>query len=184
MTDDDRDPRRDGRTTDTRQRIEATALRLFATQGFSATSLRNIADELGISKAAVYYHFRAKEDLAYRVFQPLIDDVDELLDRLEAGRSPRVMLAAYADVVAPHRQALAAMLRDPGSVSDMDLAAVSARWLSRFGSLLEAGESTPESRVRTIVAIGGLTRALMLPETEDGAARDAAVSAALAALES
>ncbi|MBB5920741.1 AcrR family transcriptional regulator [Actinoalloteichus hoggarensis] len=163
----------------------ATALRLFVTKGFSATSLKDIADELGITKAALYYHFPAKADLARSIFQPFIDDVDDLLDRLDGrGESPREILSAYIDVLLPHRAALAAMLRDPGAAADLDLTDVSGRWLARLGALLETDDATPEARMRTTVAIGGATRALMLPEVEDPSARDAAVRAAVAALES
>ncbi|MEU6698654.1 helix-turn-helix domain-containing protein [Pseudonocardia sp. NPDC046786] len=185
MAEDDPSPRRDGRTTDTRQRIEATALRLFATRGFAATSLRNIADELGITKAALYYHFPAKKDLARSVFQPFIDDVDALLSRLDGRRSPREILSAYAEALVPHRATLTAMLRDPAAAVDLDLAEVSARWLSRVGALLDdEDDPSPERRVRTTVAFGGLTRALMLPDAEEPATREAAVAAAVAALDS
>src|ERR1700694_4782548 len=41
----------------TRQQILDTALTLFTVQGYDATSLRQIADRLGVTKAALYYHF-------------------------------------------------------------------------------------------------------------------------------
>jgi len=42
---------------DTRQRIIDIALELFATRGYAGTSMRDIAAELGVTKAALYYHF-------------------------------------------------------------------------------------------------------------------------------
>src|SRR5205823_2509957 len=48
---------------DTRQRIQAIALELFAEQGYEKTSLREIAERLGVTKAALYYHFKSKEDI-------------------------------------------------------------------------------------------------------------------------
>lgn len=47
--------------TDTRERILASALRLFATTGFQATSIRTIAHEVGIKAPGVYSHFDSKE---------------------------------------------------------------------------------------------------------------------------
>ena len=47
----------DERRTDTREQIRRLALQLFAERGYDGTSLREIADRLGITKAAVYYHF-------------------------------------------------------------------------------------------------------------------------------
>ena len=48
---------------DTRERIQAIALELFAEQGYEKTSLREIAERLGVTKAALYYHFKTKEDI-------------------------------------------------------------------------------------------------------------------------
>src|SRR6266516_1708828 len=48
---------------DTRERIQAIALELFAEQGYEKTSLREIAERLGVTKAALYYHFKSKEDI-------------------------------------------------------------------------------------------------------------------------
>jgi AcrR family transcriptional regulator len=45
----------------TRDRILDIALELFTTQGYEKTSLREIAEILGFSKAAIYYHFESKE---------------------------------------------------------------------------------------------------------------------------
>ena len=52
-----------GPNTQTRRRILDVALELFASQGYDRTSLREISERLGFSKAALYYHFRAKEDI-------------------------------------------------------------------------------------------------------------------------
>ena len=47
----------------TRQRILDIALDLFIAQGYDATSIRQIADGLGFSKASIYYHFASKQDI-------------------------------------------------------------------------------------------------------------------------
>src|SRR3974390_3625914 len=49
--------------TDTRSRAQKVALELFAEQGYEKTSLREIAERLGVTKAALYYHFKSKEDI-------------------------------------------------------------------------------------------------------------------------
>ncbi len=49
--------------TDTRERILDVALDLFTEQGYDGTSLRQIAEQLGVTKAALYYHFESKEDI-------------------------------------------------------------------------------------------------------------------------
>jgi AcrR family transcriptional regulator len=50
-------------TGDTRARIQQVALTLFTEQGYEKTSLREIAEHLGVTKAALYYHFKSKEEL-------------------------------------------------------------------------------------------------------------------------
>jgi AcrR family transcriptional regulator len=47
----------------TRERILDAALDLFVTQGYDGTSLRQLAEQLGVTKAALYYHFESKEDI-------------------------------------------------------------------------------------------------------------------------
>jgi AcrR family transcriptional regulator len=49
--------------SDTRQRILDVALNLFTEKGYDGTSLREIAEELRVTKAALYYHFESKEDI-------------------------------------------------------------------------------------------------------------------------
>jgi AcrR family transcriptional regulator len=55
--------RRLPRGQETRQRILATALRLFAQRGYSAVSIEEIAEEAGVTKGAVYHWFADKDDL-------------------------------------------------------------------------------------------------------------------------
>lgn len=63
----------------TRQRIQDVALALFAEQGYEKTSLREIAEHLDVTKAALYYHFKTKEDIIIGIFQDLTRPVDELI---------------------------------------------------------------------------------------------------------
>jgi AcrR family transcriptional regulator len=62
---DDRDPDRGEPrgAASTRQRILDAALDLFTEKGFDGTSLREIAQRLGVTKAALYYHFASKDDI-------------------------------------------------------------------------------------------------------------------------
>jgi AcrR family transcriptional regulator len=77
------------RRGDTRQRIQDVALELFAEQGYEKTSLREIAERLDVTKAALYYHFKTKEDILISLFQDLQRPIDELIDW--AGTQPRTL---------------------------------------------------------------------------------------------
>ncbi|MGW2304335.1 TetR/AcrR family transcriptional regulator [Streptomyces sp. NPDC001809] len=63
----------------TRQRIQDVALDLFAEQGYEKTSLREIAERLDVTKAALYYHFKTKEDILIGVFEDMTRPMDELI---------------------------------------------------------------------------------------------------------
>jgi AcrR family transcriptional regulator len=69
--------------SDTRRRIVAEAMSLCLAGGYSATSLRMIADRIGITQAAVYYHFRAKDDLLPELLNPLFKAFDDVLGEAE-----------------------------------------------------------------------------------------------------
>ena len=77
---------------DTRERILDVALELFNEQGYDSTSLREIAERLGITKAALYYHFERKEDILLELhlrLHALGRGLLDQLDRLEDERSVR-----------------------------------------------------------------------------------------------
>jgi len=68
---------------DTRTRILDTALELFSEHGFDGTTLQQIADRLGFTKAALYYHFRSKDALLQATVTPAIAGLEELLNAHE-----------------------------------------------------------------------------------------------------
>lgn len=76
-----------GRRTDTRDKIRAVALELFSVHGYDQTSIRQIAERLGITKAAVYYHFPAKEDIVVSLADDLRNGINEILT-WAAGQPP------------------------------------------------------------------------------------------------
>src|SRR4051794_35561792 len=63
----------------TRQRIQAVAVELFAEHGYDKTSLREIAERLDVTKAALYYHFNTKEDIVVSLFEDFIAGIDEII---------------------------------------------------------------------------------------------------------
>ncbi|GHH85467.1 TetR family transcriptional regulator [Streptomyces sulfonofaciens] len=68
------------RRGNTRQRIQDVALELFAEQGYEKTSLREIAERLDVTKAALYYHFKTKEDILLSIFEDVGKPMTELID--------------------------------------------------------------------------------------------------------
>jgi AcrR family transcriptional regulator len=64
---------------DTRSRLRQLALKLFAEQGYEKTSLREIAEQLGVTKAALYYYFKSKEDIVRSLVEDYVADMDALI---------------------------------------------------------------------------------------------------------
>src|ERR1700733_7401802 len=66
----------------THERILDVALELFLEKGYDKTSLREIAEQLGFSKAALYYHFASKDDIFMALHLRLHEVLHETLTRL------------------------------------------------------------------------------------------------------
>lgn len=69
-------------TVSTKNKIKKIALSLFAEKGYAGTSMREIADLVGIRKASLYSHYRGKEDLFFSVFDEVAQDYKKLNKRL------------------------------------------------------------------------------------------------------
>jgi AcrR family transcriptional regulator len=80
--------------TSTRERILDVALDLFNEKGFDRTSLREIADQLGVTKAALYYHFASKDDILMSLHMRLHEFGKEALARMSADRPMTIKLWA------------------------------------------------------------------------------------------
>lgn len=91
------------RRGDTRQRIQDVALELFAEQGYEKTSLREIAERLEVTKAALYYHFKTKEEILVSIFEDLSRPIDELI---QWGKAQPHSLETKQEVLRRYSEAL------------------------------------------------------------------------------
>jgi AcrR family transcriptional regulator len=78
----------------TREQILDIALELFNEQGYDKTSLREIANRLEVTKAALYYHFERKEDILLELHLRLHALGRDVLERLD-GLDERQAVAAW-----------------------------------------------------------------------------------------
>ena len=105
----------------TRERLVEAAVRLITRHGFAGTSLQMIADELGFTKAAIYYHFRTREQLLSAVVEPFLTRIQTVIEEAEgqrsaAGRADQ-MVRGYAEL-AVHNRALVSVLASDPSVNE------------------------------------------------------------------
>lgn len=89
----DGEPEANKRIRLTQKVIVETAAELFAQRGFGATSLNDIADALGVTKVALYYHVKNKEEILRLVYLTVLNIAEEPLRRIvESNLTPREKL--------------------------------------------------------------------------------------------
>jgi AcrR family transcriptional regulator len=110
-----------GRASGTRQRILDIARELFARQGFTGTSIADIAGELGTTTAALYYHFRSKADILNALLAEPMVAYTRIIETLESGHpSAEDLLGAFIDLTVDSRELAAIIDRDPAVLAMID----------------------------------------------------------------
>jgi AcrR family transcriptional regulator len=160
---------------DTRQRLIDVAVDLFTRHSFAGTSLQMIADEMGFTKAAIYYHFRTREELLSAVVEPIFERLSEIIGAAEAqrGASARAdrMLRGYAELAVANRALVSVLACDPSVIT---LLRDQPRWadmITRQLALLAGGEPGPDGLIRATVALAGISSAVgpsWITRTPDG----------------
>lgn len=152
-------------------RIVACALRLFAQHGVAGTSLQMIATELGVTKAAVYYHFRTKEQIVSTVLAPAFDEFDRLLDQVEgsapAADRPALLVDGLARQAARHRRLYAVVLRDVSAAQFMRESSAHLRTFTRLHATLAGDRPTSRTEVAVSIFLAGLMGPPIDPELAD-----------------
>lgn len=90
----------DARRTDTRERILTVAATLFAEHGFAGTSIRDISDALGVTKAALYYHFGSKDEILRAIVDQPIGAIRGVLEREQDLSTAEARRQFVYDVIA------------------------------------------------------------------------------------
>lgn len=174
--------------TETRQRVLDVAQQLFATQGYDRTSLREIATQLGFSKAALYYHFPAKEDILLALAGDLIDEVDRIAGQAERShdRSPAArerLLVSLLDLLFAHRATAELLLSEGQALAHTDIGERAHRALDRVQRQLLPAKPSVEDRVRGAAAMGVAQSALYnLADVDPDQLHDLVIELALACL--
>ncbi|MGW6283019.1 TetR/AcrR family transcriptional regulator [Kribbella sp. NPDC055071] len=169
------------RTGDTKARIQQVAIELFSERGLQQTSLRDIAERLGVTKPALYYHFASREDLLSSLVQPLIADFEAYAAEQQAAApvETRELLGSYFDLAYKHRVVIQLAIRDLSVMHELKLAERFIEWRQQLTELLIGTTPSLADQVRAMVALGGLSDcAVMIDHTPVSELRDAAVEAA------
>lgn len=154
-----------------RGRVLEAAVALFAEHGVHGTSLQMIADRIGVSKAAVYYQFRSKEEIALEVLRPSIEDIARVIKIAaalpDAQQQRAVTVSGLVEMVVRHRQLAIMFYGDPAIdqlvVNEPDFKAVA----DRLRELLEGPNPNALNRIAFSVFFSGVGKAAADPDLID-----------------
>jgi AcrR family transcriptional regulator len=162
---------------DTRERIQAVALELFAEQGYEKTSLREIAERLGVTKAALYYHFKSKEDIVRSFTEDYVHELDALLAWASghpldgAGRAE--LLARYSHIVSHRIEVMRFLEHNQAAIDHLltdhdgqDRKKLFREYFLTLRNLLTPPDAPLRDRVRATMAIASVGLGCMLYHSE------------------
>jgi AcrR family transcriptional regulator len=151
--------------SDTRARIQQVALELFAEQGYEKTSLREIAERLDVTKAALYYHFKSKEDIVRSLVEDYFGQLDDLIawakTQPRTARTRGEILGRYVRIVADGHDVFRMLHHNQAAVNS--LAGAKERgdlFRERMTGLIEVltePGADMEERLRAAMALGGVS---------------------------
>ena len=153
------------------RRIAHLALARFRVGGFAGTSIADLAGALGVSKAAIYYHYRSKDALLHRLIDPLLDATDACIQDhstpAAAARTPRQLLDAYLAVLLAHREVIALVVSDLAVLNHPAIGPRLRTQNQQLESLLTAPDTSVGAKLRAEAALGAIRRPLIAEPSVD-----------------
>lgn len=173
----------------TRDRILAEALALFASKGYDATSMREIAEQVGLTKAALYYHFTGKETIAAALLGDFIERVRDLSEWARAHSDHDLavvrseVLTRWADVVQAQGLQLSRFIAANrtllGQLPNIDLRAAT----EELQTILAPPQTSVEDRLRVRMSLASIHLASIFSVGIDAAQDDILAAARAIALD-
>lgn len=153
-------------------KIAAVALRCFCEHGFDGTSMRDLAAELEVTPAALYYHYRSKDDLLDAVVDPLISELEDLIafaEQVRAGgpADQRDRLGRLLEVVLHQPAILRLVVGDVGVASHERVRGRVGELTRRLPELLLGEDAETIDRIRASASVGALLRPVMAFDDAD-----------------
>ncbi|RII12488.1 HTH-type transcriptional regulator AcrR [Streptomyces sp. YIM 130001] len=174
------------RRGNTRQRIQDIALELFAEQGYEKTSLREIAERLDVTKAALYYHFKTKEDILISMAEDLTRPLDELLawgrDQPRTLETKQEILRRYSAALSGAAPLFRFMQENQATVRDLSIGKDMKGRMMAMIELVKEPDAELADQVRSVAALFSMHAGMFLIQNLEGSVeekRDAVLEVAL-----
>ena len=152
-------------------RVIAAALDLFGRNGVGGTSLQMIADEIGVTKAAVYHQYKTKDEIILAAAETELAHLEAVISAAEAERSAKgrreALLAGIVDLAVRRRRTVGTILNDPVIGGFFAEHAAFRDVMHRLRLLLIGEDAGPESRVRIAMLIAAISGAVIHPFVVD-----------------
>ncbi|MBV8691957.1 MAG: TetR/AcrR family transcriptional regulator [Actinobacteria bacterium] len=157
--------------TAAQNRVVTAALELFARHGVGGTSLQMIADEIGVTKAAVYHQYNTKDEIVLAAAETelaRLEAVVEVAERAPSAKAARdALVEGMVDLAVEGRRTVGSILNDPVIVGFFEDHAPFRRVMTRLRTLLLGDDSGPEARAQTAILIAAISGAVMHPFIAD-----------------
>jgi AcrR family transcriptional regulator len=152
-------------------RIIAAAAGLFAEHGVGGTSLQMIADAIGVTKAAVYHQFKAKEEIVIVAAEAELARLSAAMDDAEAEAGPararEALLTRIIDLAVERRRMESTLVGDPVLVRFFAHHEPFRQVMERLYRLLMGDGAGPEARMSAVMLTAAIGGAVMHPLAAD-----------------
>jgi AcrR family transcriptional regulator len=126
--------------------------------------MQRIADALGVTRAAFYYHYASKQDLLRALAEPLVAAFEALADRAEHEHFDEDrLLRGYVDVLLAHERVLRFVVNDPAVQADAEVGVRLRDAYAGITAALVAGGPGPEHEIRAACALGAVSAGVLHP---------------------
>ena len=155
------------RHTDTRSRIQQVALELFTEQGYEKTALREIAERLGVTKAALYYHFKTKEDIIGSIVEDSASRIDDLVEwaktQPRSQETRHEVVRRYGEMARGRRQMMRFMQENQPALRDLKIGEIMKQRMMGLFDVLTEPDAPLTDQIRHRLALFAVHFGMMSP---------------------
>jgi len=162
-----------------KQRAIEAATGMFVSAGYNGISMREIAESLGVSKAALYYHFKDKQDLMVAILEGYLERMESLFESdISQERNCREQITRFVTLIfaqPPQKRAVMRLASQEMGKLDPQVREEFGRtyhrkFIRRIESILQTGVSTRELKPMDTASATWVLLGMMYPFFYSGAA--------------
>lgn len=152
-------------------RVITAALELFARHGVGGTSLQMIADEIGVTKAAVYHQYKTKDEIILAAAESELRRLEAVIEVAEnessSKRARDSLIVGIVDLAIDRGRSASTILSDPVIVGFFAEHDEFRDVMHRLRHILVGDDTAPQARIRTAMLIAAISGAIMHPFVAD-----------------